>query len=94
METFMFNEVSRCATAGARKALADLQRVAESRYVSSLYFAAVYMGIGEKSTALDYLERAYKERNDRLIYLSVDPISDPLRSDPRFTQLLHKIGIQ
>ena len=80
--------------AGARKALADLQHLAQSRYVSSLYFAAVYTGLGDKSTALDWLDRAYQERSDRLVYLGVDPIADPLRSDPRFTQLLHKIGIQ
>ena len=79
--------------AGARKALAELQHVAQSRYVSSLYFAAVYMGLGEKTTALDWLDRAYQERNDRLVYLGVDPMADPLRSEPRFTALLHKIGV-
>lgn len=80
--------------AGARRALADLERLAHSRYVSSLYFAAIYMGLGEKSRALDYLDRAYTERNDYLAYLGVDPLADPLRSEPRFTQLLQKIGIQ
>jgi TolB-like protein/Flp pilus assembly protein TadD len=80
--------------AGARKALADLQHLAQSRYVSSLYFAAVHLGLGEKSQALDGLERAYNERNDYLAYLGVDPLADPLRSDPRFQQLLAKIGVQ
>src|SRR6267378_2089999 len=54
--------------AGARRALADLQLLAKSRYVSSLYFAAVYTGLGERSTALEWLDKAYKERNDRLLY--------------------------
>jgi TolB-like protein/cytochrome c-type biogenesis protein CcmH/NrfG len=80
--------------AGARKVLADLKRLAQSRYVSSLYFAAVYTGLGENRTALDWLDRAYKERNDRLVYLGADPMADPLRSDPRFAQLLSKIGLQ
>jgi TolB-like protein/Flp pilus assembly protein TadD len=80
--------------AGARKGLGQLQRLAQSRYVSSLYFGAIYLGLGEKSKALDGLERAYKERNDYLAYLGVDPIADPLRAEPRFTQLLQKIGIQ
>lgn len=52
------------------------------------------MGLGEKSTALDWLDRAYQERNDRLVYLGVDPMADPLRSEPRFTELLRKIGIR
>lgn len=79
--------------AGARKALADLERLSQSRYVSSLYFAAIYMGLGEKARALDYLDQAYKEHNDYLAYLGVDPIADPLRSDPRFAQLMAKIGL-
>ena len=79
---------------GARIALAELQRLAQSRYVSPLYFAAIYLGLGEKSTALDWLDRAYRERTDRLVYLGVDPIADPLRGEPRFAQLLQKIGIQ
>ena len=80
--------------AGARQALTDLQQLAPSRYVPSLYFAAIYTGLRENSAALDWLDRAYEERNPRLVYLGIDPIADPLRSEPRFTQLLHKIGIQ
>jgi TolB-like protein len=79
--------------AGAHKALDDLQHLAQSRYVSSLYFAAVYTGLGENSTALDWLDRAYTERNDRLVYLGSEPMADPLRSDPRFARLLAKIGV-
>jgi TolB-like protein len=80
-------------SAGARKALADLQHLAQTRYVSSLYFAAVYTGLGENGTALDWLDRAYTERNDRLVYLGAEPMADPLRADPRFARLLAKIGV-
>jgi TolB-like protein/tetratricopeptide (TPR) repeat protein len=79
--------------AGARKALADLQQLAQRRYVPSFYFAAVYTGLGENSTALDWLDRAYAERTDRLLYLGSEPMADPLRSDPRFARLLAKIGV-
>ena len=79
-------------TAGAHKALDDLQHLAQSRYVSSLYFAGIYTGLGENSSALDWLDRAYGERNDRLVYLGSEPMADPLRSDPRFVRLLAKIG--
>lgn len=77
--------------AGARQALADLERLSQSRYVSSLYFATVYLGLGQNRKALDSLDQAYREHNDRLVYLGADPIADPLRSDPRFQQLLAKI---
>jgi TolB-like protein/tetratricopeptide (TPR) repeat protein len=80
-------------SAGARKSLAVLQHLATKRYVSSLYFAAIHSGLGEKSAALDWLDKAYKERNDRLVYLAVDPIADPLRSEPRFRNLLTHIGL-
>jgi TolB-like protein/tetratricopeptide (TPR) repeat protein len=78
---------------GARKALAELRRLAQSHYVSSLYFAAIYVGLGEKSTALDLLDKAYAERSDRLIYLGVEPAADPLRSEPRFRDLLRRMGL-
>jgi TolB-like protein/Flp pilus assembly protein TadD len=80
-------------TAGARTALAELQLLRQSRYVSALYFAAVYTGLGEKSTALDWLDRAYRERNDRLVYLNVDPMADPLRSEPRFRDLMRRLRL-
>lgn len=79
--------------AGARKTLNELRRLASSRYVSPLYFAAVHTGLGEKEEALEWLERAYHQRTDRLVYLGVDPIADPLRSIPRFKELLRKIGV-
>ena len=80
-------------TAGARRALADLQRLAKTRYVSALYFAGIYTGLGEKGMALDWLDKAYKERNDRLVYLNVDPMADPLRSEPRFQDLMKRLHL-
>ena len=80
-------------TAGARKALGDLHLLAQSRYVSALYFAAVHTGLGEKSMALDWLDKAYKERNDRLVYLKVDPMADPLRSEPRFRDMMKRLHL-
>jgi TolB-like protein/Flp pilus assembly protein TadD len=79
--------------AGARKTLADLQHLSQTRYVSALYFAGVYTGLGDKKTALDWLEKAYRERNDRLIYLNVDPMADPLRSEPRFRDLMKRLHL-
>jgi tetratricopeptide (TPR) repeat protein len=80
-------------TAGARRALADLRNLSKTRYVSALYFAGIYTGLGEKGTALDWLDKAYKERNDRLVYLNVDPMADPLRSEPRFQDLMKRLHL-
>jgi len=61
-------------------------------FIPSLYLAAIHVGLGETGDAFRELNRAYQERVDRLVYLNVDPMADPLRSDPRFAQLLAKIG--
>jgi TolB-like protein/tetratricopeptide (TPR) repeat protein len=80
-------------TAGARKVLSDLQHLAQKRYVSAIYFACVYTGLGDKKMALDWLDKAYKERNDRLVYLNVDPMADSLRSEPRFRDLMQRLHL-
>jgi hypothetical protein len=58
-----------------------------------LYPAAIHVGLGENDEAFRLLDLAYQERIDRLVYLNVDPMADPIRSDPRFAQLMAKIGL-
>jgi TolB-like protein/Flp pilus assembly protein TadD len=81
-------------TPEARRALNTLIQMQQTRLVPDLYPAAIYVGLGDKDQAFHYLNAAYQERVDRLIYLKVEPMADPLRSDPRFNQLLAKIGLQ
>jgi len=76
----------------ARNALQRLEQLRGARFVPSLYPAAIHVGLGEKDEAFRLLELAYQERIDRLVYLNVDPMADPLRRDPRFAQLMAKIG--
>ena len=76
----------------ARAALQKLQQLAGTRFVPNLYPAAIHVGLGEADEAFRLLDLAYQERIDRLVYLNVDPIADPIRSDPRFAQLMAKIG--
>jgi len=80
--------------AEARKALRMLQDLRNTKYVPDLYLAAIHVGLGEKDEAFRLLNSAYQQRVDRLIYLRVDAMADPLRSDPRFQQLLNKIGLR
>jgi serine/threonine protein kinase/pimeloyl-ACP methyl ester carboxylesterase/tetratricopeptide (TPR) repeat protein len=78
----------------ALKVLEELKEKSEREYVPSFYFALVYLGLDEKEQALAWLERAHSERSTHLVWLKVDPIFDNLRSDPRFTELLRRMGMQ
>jgi TolB-like protein/tetratricopeptide (TPR) repeat protein len=76
----------------ARKTLRLLIQMQQTRPVPDIYLAAIHVGLGEKDEAFRLLSNDYQKRVDRLIYLRVEPMADPLRSDPRFTQLIAKIG--
>jgi len=64
----------------------------EQRYVSSYWIAIMYVCLGEKDAAFEWLDRANRERSSGLVWLNVDPKLDPLREDPRFTRLMQQIG--
>jgi eukaryotic-like serine/threonine-protein kinase len=77
----------------ARKILQQLAEDAKHRYTPALAFAMVHVGLGENDQALNWLEKAYEERFNRLAYLRREPVWDPLRSDPRFVDLLRRINL-
>lgn len=77
----------------ARKIINELSGRGNS-YVPKSLNASIYGALGEKDKAFDLLEQAFRERDSLLVYLKVDPIFDPLRSDPRFPILLKRIGLQ
>ena len=56
-------------------------------------FARIYAGLGDKEQTLAWLEKGYEERAAPLFYAKVGPIWDPVRSDPRFNDLLRRIGL-
>jgi hypothetical protein len=72
--------------------LSELQTQSKLRYVPPYFLATVYVGLGEKDQAFALLEKGYAERDPYLTYLKVEPALDPLRSDPRFQQLLQRVG--
>ncbi len=77
----------------ARQILLELQARAKSEDVSALHPALIYAGLGEKDAAFSQLERAFQERATYLLGLKTAAIYDPLRSDPRFDDLLKRMGL-
>jgi len=86
-----------CALSGderrARGLLAELERLAQTRYVSSTSFALVWLGLGEKAKALDWLEKGCGLRESSLATLKVHPVYDWLRGEPRFQELLRRLRL-
>jgi len=76
----------------AQEVLSDLHELADSRYVMPYGIAVIHTGLGEKSEALDWLEKAYEERNGWMVYLQVAPRLDTLRDEPRFQDLLARMN--
>jgi serine/threonine-protein kinase len=79
-------------TAKAHKIIDQLAELSRTKYVSPYDIAIIYTGLGEKDLALEWLEKAYEERAVRLLELP-DPAFDTLRSDPRFQDLVKRIGL-
>lgn len=82
----------------ALKLVRELSRMderleAEGKSIPRFSFIWAYAGLGDKEQAFVWLEKAYQERRDRVFLLSVDPLLDPLRSDPRFQDLLSRVGL-
>jgi tetratricopeptide (TPR) repeat protein len=76
----------------AEKILDEFKERMQQRYVPPSYLAIIYAGLDEKDQAFLWLERAYEERS--VPYdLKVNPWWDNLRSDPRFTDLLQRMGL-
>ena len=78
----------------ARAMLADLGALAEERYVSPFNPAIVHLGLGETDKAMEKLEEGYRLRSRSMAWLNVDTRLEPLRDDPRFQDLLQRIGFR
>jgi tetratricopeptide (TPR) repeat protein len=74
--------------AEARQVLRELERSAKQEYVPAMYVAAIYAALGASDQSIRWIEKAYEERSDYMIYLMTEPSLDGLRSDPRFRDLL------
>jgi tetratricopeptide (TPR) repeat protein len=77
----------------AERVIRELNELSAHKYVNPFEIALIYVGLGEKNHAFEWLDRAYQERSDMMVYLNADPRLDPVRSEPRFDQLVRKVGI-
>ncbi|HJS47273.1 MAG TPA: tetratricopeptide repeat protein, partial [Gemmatimonadales bacterium] len=79
--------------ADAERVLEKLQAEGRAGYVSSFDIATIHAGLGDRSQALEWLERAYEGRATYLTFVNVDPRYDAFRGDPRFRELVRRIGL-
>ncbi len=77
-----------------RKALDLQEQRAKQRYVAPGVFAEIYARLGEKDQAFFWLEKAYEERGWSITTLNADPMFDDLRSDPRYADLVRRMGLE
>jgi tetratricopeptide (TPR) repeat protein len=75
------------------EALHELEVFSRNHEVDPLMVAVANIGMGDNDSAFAWLEKAYLQRSSGLNALKVDPLYDPLRSDPRFTSLLQRVGL-
>jgi TolB-like protein/Tfp pilus assembly protein PilF len=77
----------------AMRVIAELDRRSQQQYISAVTFALLYTALGEKEKAIEYLEKGFDERSFQMQFLKVDPRWDSLRDDPRFQEMLKKVGL-
>ncbi len=79
----------------AQNVLDQLNQLSKQEYVPAVYRAQIYVGLGEKDQAFEWLEKSYEDRSiASLAEIKVDPQFDPLRSDARFKDLLRRMNLQ
>ena len=76
----------------ANEILDDLQHSRKRYYVSAGTIATIHIALGETERAFEWLEKAFENRDIDLVWLKVNPVFDPLHSDPRFTKLLERVS--
>ena len=77
----------------ALRLLSELKSIKQARYVPAAAFVLAYLGLGDYDQAFAWLERAYQEQSNILLFLKVHPFFDPVRGDPRFADLVRQVGL-
>jgi hypothetical protein len=77
----------------AKGLLRELDQLFTQGHAPPIAFVAIHAGLGDADAAFDWLETAYRLRDDKLFWLTVLPAFGPLRSDPRFAQFVHRLEL-
>ena len=77
----------------ANKMLDELNELSKQQYVSAYEVAKIYIALGNNEQAFQLLEQAHGEHSFHLVYLNVSPQFKPVSSDPRFQDLVQRIGL-
>ena len=82
-------------SAEAQTVLDKLAALSKQKYVGAVFMAKIYTGLGQKEKAFEWLEKAYEDRSIVGVgFIKTNPMFDPLRSDPRFADLLRRTNLQ
>jgi len=78
----------------ASRALANLEQISRSRPDRTVTLLIAYSGTGQKERVIELLQKAYSEHSNAVVQIKVDPMYDPIRSDPRFEDLQRRLGLE
>jgi len=78
----------------ARRVLAKLEHISSARADRTVTLLIAYSGTGQKERVIELLQQAYSEHSNAVVQIKVDPMYDPFRSDPRFQDLMRRVGLQ
>jgi tetratricopeptide (TPR) repeat protein len=93
-DTYLADPYSRCGRqADALKWVEIWERLSKQRHVESFLMALMNAGAGNRDRAFEWLEIAFKERSVNMPFLKIHPILESLRSDPRFRELVQRVGL-
>jgi tetratricopeptide (TPR) repeat protein len=78
----------------AQQVLDKLNELSKKKYVAAVFMAKIYSGLRDKENAFEWLEKAYEDRSIISVgFIKTNPMFDPLRSDPRFADLLRRTNL-
>jgi tetratricopeptide (TPR) repeat protein len=78
----------------AEKIIQELKERTAREYIDPVLIAYIYIALGDKDEAFAWMDKAYRERSGMICWLQIEPKFDPLRSDPRFVELVRRMGLK